>query len=116
MTPGNEGKLASELINYPDDLNNLWLEKFAEAKELQEPVIFEARGGVMYKNIWCCVSHLDGDKFSFLVQDISKQKELEETLTQNQAILEKTVRDRTHELEEALNVKSRFLAVISHGK
>lgn len=46
--------------------------------------------------------------------EINEIKSLQEELRQNQLQLENTVDQRTKELQEALQVKSRFLAIMSH--
>ena len=43
-------------------------------------------------------------------------KKMENELRHNKAELEDIVFKRTQELESALQIKSRFLAVMSHGK
>ncbi len=60
-------------------------------------------------------SHVRNNKYVFLALDITKSKELEEELRKNQDMLEQTVKARTRQLEEAVQVKSRFLATMSHG-
>jgi hypothetical protein len=40
---------------------------------------------------------------------------LEEQLKESQLHLEGVVEERTKELQDALNVKSRFVATVSHG-
>jgi hypothetical protein len=40
---------------------------------------------------------------------------LEEKLKENQLHLQELVDERTKELQNALNVKSRFVATVSHG-
>jgi anthranilate/para-aminobenzoate synthase component II len=41
---------------------------------------------------------------------------LERQLKENQLHLQELVEERTKELQDALNVKSRFVATVSHGK
>lgn len=57
---------------------------------------------------------LGDNRFGWIAQDITVQKELELVLRKNGEQLERAVAERTHDLEAALQVKSRFLAVVSH--
>jgi hypothetical protein len=67
--------------------------------------------------IWDCYAiHVQGDYFAMLKSNITSQKKLEQELQQSKLNLEETVRRRTKQLEEAVQVKSRFLAIMSHGK
>jgi hypothetical protein len=61
------------------------------------------------------VTYLRDDIFIFTSQNVSVIKSLQEELRQNQLQLEDTVERRTRELQDALQVKSRFLAIMSHG-
>ena len=49
-------------------------------------------------------------------QDISQKRLAEKELEKNKQELEIIVKKRTKELEYALEAKSRFLAIMSHGK
>ncbi len=51
-----------------------------------------------------------------VARDITKDRELQYELERSKQDLETTVQRRTNQLQEALNVKSRFLAIMSHGK
>jgi hypothetical protein len=57
-----------------------------------------------------------GNRFVYICMDMTERKALEEQLKNNQIELEETVQKRTEQLENALQVKSRFLATMSHGK
>lgn len=57
---------------------------------------------------------LGDNYFGWIAQDITKQKELEMMLRKEGEQLERAVGERTRDLEAALQVKSRFLAVVSH--
>jgi hypothetical protein len=46
---------------------------------------------------------------------VTKFKELERQLQENSEKLEVLVKERTQQLQVALEVKSRFLAIMSHG-
>lgn len=59
--------------------------------------------------------HISGDRFCFLSIDISETKRLTYELKRHKEDLEMTVKARTAQLQEALEVKGRFLAVMSHG-
>jgi signal transduction histidine kinase len=63
---------------------------------------------------YCCVNHLREDTYIFVIQDITPIKTLENELKEGKLQLEKTVLSRTRQLQEALEVKSRFLAIMSH--
>jgi hypothetical protein len=54
--------------------------------------------------------------YAYILQDIHERVMLEEQLKQNQLHLQELVDERTKELQDALNVKSRFIATVSHGK
>ena len=47
--------------------------------------------------------------------DVTQRKFVVQSLKNNQIELENTVQKRTEQLEHALQVKSRFLATMSHG-
>lgn len=51
-----------------------------------------------------------------LVKDISERKKMQAELQRGKESLEEIVRERTKELQNAVQVKSRFLAIMSHGK
>lgn len=57
---------------------------------------------------------LGDNRFGWIAQDSTVQKELELMLRKNGEQLERAVAERTRDLEAALQVKSRFLAVVSH--
>ena len=61
------------------------------------------------------VAPLHGDYFCFIGHDISYLKNLESQIRMAKDHLEGIVLERTKELHEALEVKSRFLAIMSHG-
>lgn len=61
-------------------------------------------------------STVDANAFCFCFQDITATKEMAQILEKNNRDLEKLVEIRTKELQHAMQVKSRFLAVMSHGK
>lgn len=52
---------------------------------------------------------------SFLSHDVTKFKALQQQLRENSEKLEGQVSERTKQLQAALEVKSRFLAIMSHG-
>jgi len=60
------------------------------------------------------ISHILGDHFAYIFQDITEQKQIEDVLQKNKLKLENMVKTRTKELEIAMQVKSRFLANMSH--
>ena len=68
----------------------------------------------LVNNAYVCVNHLREDTFIFVFQDITPVKTLENELKEGKLQLEKTVQSRTRQLQEALEVKSRFLAIMSH--
>ncbi len=96
-------------------------QKYRESERSKKPIIFETwhpdpsspKDLVWF---WCCTVHLSGNRFAYLAQDITAHKKLEQTLTKNKEELESTVLARTKQLQDALQVKSRFLAIMSHGK
>lgn len=57
---------------------------------------------------------LGDNRVGWIAQDITIQKELELMLRKEGEQLEKAVQERTRDLEVALEVKSRFLAIMSH--
>jgi signal transduction histidine kinase len=60
------------------------------------------------------IKHTRANNFFFWGKEITERKEFEKTLTKNKEDLEKEVKERTKALEDALAVKSRFLATMSH--
>ena len=56
-----------------------------------------------------------GTRFCYLFWDITARKMTEHELERTKELLEKQVQDRTRELQEALAIKSNFLAIMSHG-
>ena len=61
------------------------------------------------------VNHLKDDLFIYLMEDVTHMKLLEEQLKESKSHLESEVLSRTKQLQEALEIKSKFLAVMSHG-
>lgn len=62
------------------------------------------------------IAYVKDDEYCFVSQDITSQKQLELEMKNYQEELESLVCARTKELEEALQVKSIFLATVSHGR
>jgi hypothetical protein len=60
------------------------------------------------------VFHVHGAKFGYITQDVTPNRLHEEQLQKSQTELQEAVRLRTTQFEEAVQVKSRFLATISH--
>jgi hypothetical protein len=80
------------------------------------PVTFEkllqtdtgARGWIF--STYC---HVRDNMYSFTAQEVTDKKILEEELQRGKLQLEETVIERTKELQEALEVKSRFLGNVT---
>jgi len=62
----------------------------------------------------CIAFHDRGNRYHFLAVDITENRKLTNELKEHQEHLENLVKARTIELEEALQVKGRFLAIMSH--
>lgn len=93
---------------------NVWVEQCKLCKMTGKPAVFECRG--VFMEFMTCAIFMQKEKFVFLVHDISSLKRMEEELKRSKQDLENTVKARTQELEKALHVKSRFLAIMSHGE
>lgn len=109
----------SELGIHPEIIDH-WLRHYICCKQKNEPVVFDSVYSIgedpsSIIHIRCCVIHRGGNEFSFLAQDITSLKQVEEELRKAKVQLEEQVIKRTNELASALQVKSRFLAVMSHG-
>jgi hypothetical protein len=61
------------------------------------------------------VMWVGGDRYCYLFWDITGRKLTEHELERTKELLEKQVHDRTRELQDALAIKSNFLAIMSHG-
>jgi signal transduction histidine kinase len=95
------------------------MNSYKEAKETGKVIEFEALIPNVEKNGQFCyyynyVKHVRDNTFLYLAQDITQRKELDMQLQRNKEQLEREVRERTKELEDAVEVKSRFLATMSH--
>ena len=100
------------------DRIEFWVTKYLLCKELGKPVYFETKLAVPGKKgayAYCCVTHVKNNDFIVVMQEITQLKLLEEQLRESKSQLEQTVQARTKQLQEALEVKSRFLATMSHG-
>ncbi len=96
-------------------------QRYRESERAKKPIVFETCTKKLTSPTesvwcWCCAVHISGNRFAYLVQNITDYKKLEEELKKNQEQLESTVLARTQQLQDALQVKSRFLAIMSHGK
>lgn len=58
---------------------------------------------------------LDVNKYAFIAYNINDKMKLEQDGMKTKELLESLVLSRTKELQDALAVKSRFLATMSHG-
>eukprot|EP01114_Cavostelium_apophysatum_P013594 TRINITY_DN3327_c0_g1_i1.p1 TRINITY_DN3327_c0_g1~~TRINITY_DN3327_c0_g1_i1.p1 ORF type:complete len:936 (-),score=264.84 TRINITY_DN3327_c0_g1_i1:441-3248(-) len=70
----------------------------------------------LFGNAWLriTVTHIGGNDFTYIAEDITETKHLQFQLQNSKDELEQTVKARTKQLEQALQVKTRFLAVMSH--
>eukprot|EP01116_Phalansterium_solitarium_P018550 TRINITY_DN4951_c0_g1_i1.p1 TRINITY_DN4951_c0_g1~~TRINITY_DN4951_c0_g1_i1.p1 ORF type:complete len:668 (+),score=110.30 TRINITY_DN4951_c0_g1_i1:85-2088(+) len=87
---------------------------FAESRHTGEPVAAAGYHAGLGKHLETHVASLGGDCFAVVTEDHTPRKELEETLGQHQEQLEGVIEARTAELHNALEVKGRFLSVMSH--
>ena len=74
-------------------------------------VEFASATGLFWK---CYFVPLGTNRVGYMARDITHQKTLEAMMRRQGEELEKAVQERTRDLEEALQVKNRFLAVVSH--
>lgn len=105
----------------PPELANLWISKYKEVVRTGKPLSFSTAEEYQLQSPLqfsiCCMIDVGDNKFSFLSQDITNQKKVAEQLIfGKQFLLEKSIQSRIEELEHALQAKSRFLAIMSHGK
>jgi len=106
------GRTSDEIGFDPVDVKR-WLEKMRESEVAKKAVSFEF--ATENFGVFSCIGlHISGDRFCFLSIDISEIKRLTSELKKHQEDLEDTVKARTAQLEEAVEVKGRFLAVMSH--
>jgi len=104
--------VSSDELGIRDSLVNDWVVKLKESKILQCPVNFEF---TTLRGVFSCSGfHVSGNRFCFLSNNITELKRLTAELEAHKSDLQKEVKARTLELEEALQVKGRFLAVMSH--
>jgi len=76
------------------------------------PIEFEMKS--RYGTYSCVTSNVGNNRFLLSCVNITELKNLTEELKVHKDHLEKLVEDRTFELQEALQVKGRFLAIMSH--
>ena len=94
----------------------IMISKCREARNTNEPVVYEWLKMSRFPNSMnLIILPIKDNRFAYLLQDITQRIQLENELRRNQETLEATVKARTEELEKALHVKSRFLAIMSHG-
>lgn len=92
-----------------------WIEGHQRAKATGHPISFEFQGHFVRYG-WACMIPCTDNMSCIIVKDISETKCLQYELQRNAVSLEETVKERTAELRQALETKSRFLAIMSHGK
>jgi signal transduction histidine kinase len=102
----------SSLFSDPD-FDNAWTTAFKETFQTGQTVEFESNmeGNIYFNNY---ARHIRDNTYIFLSQNITARKQLEIQLQLHKTELEETVKARTKQLEDALDVKSRFLATMSH--
>lgn len=98
----------------PKTEHRITLERFRDAK-------IAGRGRTVcrerfFENTWVVsgVTHVRDNIYIFTSKNVTVTKQLEAELQKNKLQLEATVERRTRELQEALDVKSKFLAIMSH--
>lgn len=102
-------------------LTERWLQRYQQAYYSKEPVLYHSipedsiEGSPMQYSL-SYMMYIGQNRFSFISQDITHLKNMEAELIKGKEELENTIKKRTKELEDALQVKSRFLAIMSHGK
>lgn len=107
-------------LGLPSDQHNFIANEILKSKEGPKARLFETKvhsktfNKKAYLSVIAC--HVQDDQFIFLGQDCEARKEMEDILQKKREDLEEMVRARTKQLENALQVKSRFLAIMSHGK
>jgi signal transduction histidine kinase len=93
-----------------------WGDAFKEALRTGQTVEFEyeiegPNGSMCFNNY---ARHIRDFTYTYMSQDITIRKQMEKQLQNHKQELEETVKARTKQLEEALDVKSRFLSIMSH--
>jgi len=94
-----------------------WRSHYIQARDTHQPVEWDWESdGSMGKIEFFKVTsvHLSGDVFLFLANHLTQFKNLDSELAEYKTELENKILERTRELQEALQIKSRFLAVMSH--
>ena len=112
----------------PRELCDFWVEKYFVTYESKQNVYLEwvLQTDAGEHAYWTCAKYFEVTAIFFIVyfqpnicmfmtQDITEKKKNELSLQQHKNHLEELVQARTQQLEEAMRVKSRFLATMSHG-
>eukprot|EP01114_Cavostelium_apophysatum_P020422 TRINITY_DN6839_c0_g1_i1.p1 TRINITY_DN6839_c0_g1~~TRINITY_DN6839_c0_g1_i1.p1 ORF type:complete len:693 (-),score=231.02 TRINITY_DN6839_c0_g1_i1:46-1938(-) len=86
---------------------DVWLPQLKTCMESGQHVTFEVPSLIDRTLLLVIVKHISDRRFLVIAQDISKRKKFQDEL-------EETVKARTAQLEQALQVKTRFLAIMSH--
>lgn len=96
-----------------DDIE-VWLAKCSECTP-GKSVIFEFQPQHdSEQGFRCLLFHISSNCFAFILDSLSVRIQLESILEQHKRDLETQIHKYTKELDEALQVKSRFLAMMSH--
>jgi len=109
-----KGLRASE-VGVPPETISLWVTRYRESEKTAQPVQFEINDW-QETDVWAsaCVMHVVQNQFIYVVQNITQLRILEAAMMRHGEELAEKVKERTKQLEEALEVKSRFLATMSH--
>ena len=109
--------LTSSETGVEDPFIAAFVKNSSACKNSKETVVYEFSqyNDTSRSDLLICLSHIRDNHFAMIAQDISSLKTMEQELRHQQSELEGAVQKRTLELQEALEVKSRFLATMSHG-
>jgi len=104
------GKTSREL-GFPEDQVKNWIHEVKSRLHLEQKEFqFESINGFFS----CIGVQISDNLYCFLSTNITELKKVSQELRQHQEKLEDLVKARTAQLEEALQVKGRFLATMSH--
>jgi len=103
-------------LGIPKEVLAFWIQKYRESERLGTPVQFELNSYSEKDDHWglACVMHITKDRFIFISQDITHLRKLEAAMIRHGEELAEKIKERTKQLEDALEVKGRFLATMSH--
>jgi len=106
------GKTSAELGSNPSIIAE-FIQKLKQSKITNSVVQFDVISP-RYGAFTCIGLHFGNNRYHYLCLNITEEKKINDGLMKHKEYLENLVKARTTELMEALQVKGRFLAIMSH--